>query len=260
MARSFSRHIPPLTQPPHHSTSILWGPRGYAVGVGFSKQSLDIFLASVPSKQSIQDNYCEPSEPPRKFTCFPLCCAVSARFWPCRACRPRSWRHCGMQRPCLERLWARWKCQVDQIRLKRVLAAGPYAWNLLRSQFLPLTLPPTRRERLSLGTGVFWGALVPLMVSWLLVSRALACDFWSLEPESKWLAIWTEPLLTSAELCVFRAWQGRGLILPEHAFVPHFPSLWQAGRRAQGLAPKWSPALGPPSRFHALPLCWSDEH
>lgn len=44
----------PLTRPPHHSTSILWGPRGYAVGVGFSKQSLDIFLASVhlnnPSK------------------------------------------------------------------------------------------------------------------------------------------------------------------------------------------------------------------
>ena len=45
---------PPLTQPPHHSTSILWGPRGYAVGVGFIKQSWDIFLASVhlnnPSK------------------------------------------------------------------------------------------------------------------------------------------------------------------------------------------------------------------
>lgn len=54
MARSFSRHTPPLTQPPHHSTSILWGPRGYAVGVGFIKQSWDIFLASVhlnnPSK------------------------------------------------------------------------------------------------------------------------------------------------------------------------------------------------------------------
>lgn len=54
MARSFSRHTPPLTRPPHHNTSILWGPRGYAVGVGFRKQSLDIFLASVhlnnPSK------------------------------------------------------------------------------------------------------------------------------------------------------------------------------------------------------------------
>ena len=172
--------------PPHPATSpqhiYPLGTTWLCCWSGFPQTVFGHFLAQCPSKQSIQDNYCEPSEPPRKFTCFPLCCAVSARFWPCRARRPRSWRHCGRQRPCLERLWARWKCQVDQIRLKRVLAAGPCVWNLLRSQFLPLTLPPTCRERLSLSAGVFWGALVPLVVSWLLVSRALTCDFWSLEP------------------------------------------------------------------------------
>jgi len=109
MARSFSRHTPP----PHPATS----PQHiYPLGTtwlcrwsGFHQAVLGHFLGQCPSKQSIQDNHREPSEPPRKFTYFPLCCAVSARFWPCRAFRPRSWRHCGMQRPCLEKLWAKWK-------------------------------------------------------------------------------------------------------------------------------------------------------
>lgn len=39
---------------------------------------------------------------------------------------------------------------------------------------------------------------------------------------------------------------------PHRAFMPHFPSLRQAGRRVLGLAPKPSPAPGPLSKFHGF--------
>lgn len=139
--------IPPhLTRPPHHNTSILWGPRGYAVGVGFRKQSLDIFLASVhlnnPSKIITGNPVSHWGGLPASH-CAALCLQGSDHT-----------EHAGKAvetlgcSPCLERLWAKPKCQAGQIRLKRVLAAGPCVWTLLRSQFLPLPLPHTCRERL----------------------------------------------------------------------------------------------------------------
>lgn len=80
MARSFSRH----THPPHPATS----PQHiYPLGAtwlcrwsGFQQAVFGHFPGQCPSKQSIQDSYREPSEPLRRFTCFPLCCAASARF------------------------------------------------------------------------------------------------------------------------------------------------------------------------------------